>query len=171
MKTTISPIESNLFAQEAATIPSATKLGYAIKSVFDDFNKTGGLNAMYNKDIRRARINKASVDEKGNILNEVTEVNGQQVEKFKFTPANLILLEEEIEGLANKQYTFEAYECQDIPELTDGQIKAFEGIVIPIGYKNPIKENSVHDSTGREEDFEEMRRNNGKEVELFPSVD
>lgn len=141
MKTTLSVKEANVFAFEANQIAGLgkTKLNYAIEQIFSDFQKSNGLAKLHAKEDRKIRVNNAAVDANQCLIVENKLVNGQEIESFKYTKEGQLKLEDELEELTDKQFPFEAYECQDIPILTEAQIKAFEGIVIPIGYTNPEK--------------------------------
>lgn len=140
MKNTITVNEANLFLKEATPFllkNEGSKLAYAIRQVSEDFNKTEGIVKKHSKEVRKAKVMKASVDEKGNIIVEAKMVEGREYEIYKYTPANLLLLEDEIEALSEKEFSFEPYCATDIRFLTDAQINAFAGIVIPEDYKNP----------------------------------
>lgn len=142
MKETVSLNEINRFAMAAEPFikEGNTKFAYAIKQALSDIHKSDGMAKLHSRDARKARVNNAAVDEKGILITTTKIQDGHEVEVFKYTPAGQLAMEDEFEVLANKQYPFEAYCATDIPFLSEEQIKAFEGIVIPIGYVNPVEE-------------------------------
>jgi len=144
----------DLFQSTVLAFPvDENKFSYALKKVSKKV--TSALSPIidaYNESISDKSIELASVDEKGNLLyltETITEPNGTKKEtptqNLKFTPAKLNELNtfkrKEYAELFKKEVEIEPYIVSDenIPELTEEQIEAFEGYVIPVGYQNPAK--------------------------------
>lgn len=154
MKSTISLNQSYPFSvigTHYIETSGETKLKFAIEKVLKSF-KDSKLQDLFNDDRRSTEIMNGAVDEKGcrifDLVKETidTAKGPVEVEKevIKYTPVGQVALEKELRGLSDKEYPFKAYLCTDIPVLSNEQIKAFRGIVIPEDYENTT-ENSVDD--------------------------
>lgn len=130
-KSTISVNEANKFITFANKYLKGgeTKFKYAILQVLKNLNEKGGLLDLHKKDVNKEKYKLAGTDPDGFLLTTINPTTGE--ESYKYTPENREKLDAALDKIADKQYPFEAWIAEDVPDLTDYEIAAFEGIIIP----------------------------------------
>jgi len=123
----------------------------AIFDWFEETNKKGGIEREYTKKRKSILYKTSATDPKkggafftyaqiDNQGNKLLDQHGQPIMIIDYTPTpEKMELRDELFSALNEEEVFKVdVDIQiEIPVLTESQIKAFEGIFIPMGYKNP----------------------------------
>jgi len=84
------------------------KFAYALTKMI---SRTNELEAKYHDKLHDLRVDKASLDEKGNLISRETQQGNNTITKYEFTPKALKELNKDIRDIGKSEVEIEPYIC------------------------------------------------------------